>query len=65
VLNPKAFVTARTFIGPDRRRSGDRRQFGERPGGGAERRQSRTEEGVIFSTPRVRAADAEPEPPRT
>jgi two-component system chemotaxis response regulator CheY len=58
VLNPKAFVTAKSFIGPDRRRAGDRRQFGERPGGGAERRQNHGTEGVIFTTPRVRAADA-------
>jgi len=30
ILNPKAFVTTRNFIGPDRRRSEDRRQEGER-----------------------------------
>ena len=62
VLNPKGFVTARSFIGPDRRRSGDRRQFGERPGGGVERRQNRPEAGVIFTAPRVRASDSEGEP---
>jgi two-component system, chemotaxis family, chemotaxis protein CheY len=62
VLNPKSFVTAKGFIGPDRRRSGDRRQFGERPHGGEDRRRNRDEAGVIFSTPRVRAADPQSEP---
>jgi two-component system chemotaxis response regulator CheY len=63
VLNPKAFVTAKSFIGPDRRRSGDRRQFGERPGGGAERRQNRDDAGVVFVTPRMRTSEADGEPP--
>jgi two-component system, chemotaxis family, chemotaxis protein CheY len=62
VLNPRSFVTAKSFIGPDRRRSGDRRQFGERPDEGEDRRKSRTEEGVIFTTPRIRASEGEGEP---
>lgn len=63
VLNPKAFVTAKSFIGPDRRRSGDRRQFGERPHNGEDRRKNRAEAGVIFTTPRLRASDGESDQP--
>jgi CheY-like chemotaxis protein len=56
VLNPKAFVTARSFVGPDRRRSGDRRQFGERTPAGIDRR-SGNQDGVVFATPRVMESD--------
>ena len=46
---PRSFVTAKTFVGPDRRRTGeDRRQFGECPDGAGERR-SRTSDGTVFA----------------
>lgn len=48
LLAPRAFVAAKTFVGPDRRRSGgDRRQFGERPP--AEDRRSKSADGPVFA----------------
>lgn len=46
VLAPKAFITTKTFIGPDRRREGDRRGAASRPYA-PDRRQG-TAEGTVF-----------------
>jgi DNA-binding response OmpR family regulator len=46
--NPKPFVTAKEFVGPDRRSSReDRRQFGERRPGGEDRRGTSTNASVF------------------
>jgi two-component system chemotaxis response regulator CheY len=56
VLEPKAFVTARGFVGPDRRRSGDRRQFGERLV--VDERRGKATDGSIFAiSPRIGRSD--------
>ena len=55
ILNPKAFVTTRTFIGPDRRRD-DRRQEGERNPSAADRR-SGHREARVFGLTRAHTAD--------
>lgn len=58
VLDPKAFVTTKGFIGPDRRRgSTERRQFGERRPPIRDRRH-RSEEGIVFSLTTNRAPEA-------
>ena len=53
VWEPKDFVTAKSFIGPDRRRSdgGERRQFGERRPLGADRR-LQSDDVAVFSLSR-------------
>lgn len=57
VLAPKNFVTAKGFVGPDRRRPGDRRQFGERTGS-VERRGSLGQSASIFTmSPRMDSGD--------
>ena len=57
VMAPKNFVTAKGFVGPDRRRPGDRRQFGERTGG-VERRGSTTATAAVFTmSPRLNPGD--------
>jgi two-component system chemotaxis response regulator CheY len=49
IIAPRPFVTAKKFVGPDRRgTSDDRRQFGERPPGGEDRR-GRSETGTVFT----------------
>ena len=56
VLEPKAFVTARAFVGPDRRRAGDRRQFGERTA--SQERRGKATDGSIFAiSPRIGPGD--------
>jgi len=48
LLAPRVFVTAKAFVGPDRRRAGeDRRQFGERHSG--EDRRGRSADGAVFA----------------
>ena len=48
LLAPRPFVTAKTFVGPDRRRAGeDRRKFGERHNG--EDRRGRSADAAVFS----------------
>ena len=64
VLNPKPFVTTRSFIGPDRRHAGERRHFGERLPV-TDRRRSETQDGVVFTAPRTIETDAEPGAPRS
>ncbi len=49
IMAPRAFVTAKAFVGPDRRRAGDRRQFGDR--GGADERRGRATDGAVFAVP--------------
>ena len=56
VLEPQAFVTARTFLGPDRRRGerrGDRREGEERRG------QRESDANVFLRPPRVRPEDGQ------
>jgi two-component system, chemotaxis family, chemotaxis protein CheY len=49
LLAPRSFVTAKAFVGPDRRRSGeDRRPFGERRPGGEDRR-GKSADGSVFA----------------
>jgi DNA-binding response OmpR family regulator len=61
ILNPRNFVTARSFIGPDRRRAGaDRRQFGERRPPGGDRRNQQAD-GAVFSMPRLDTLDDMPD----
>lgn len=57
---PQTFVTAKTFMGPDRRRaSDDRRQFGERRP--AFERRGQSQNGTVFvCPPRVRSDDKPP-----
>jgi CheY-like chemotaxis protein len=56
VLEPKAFVTAKGFVGPDRRRAGDRRQFGERAA--RDERRGKATDGSIFAiSPRIGPGD--------
>src|SRR6185312_10481349 len=62
ILAPKAFVTAKAFVGPDRRGSGDRRQFGERPAM-TERRGSRPAGSVFAIAPRLNPGDEAPPVP--
>ena len=57
ILNPKPFVTTKTFIGPDRRRD-DRRQEGER-NPSAEDRRSGHREAKVFGLTRARSEGAE------
>ena len=64
VLNPKPFVTTRSFIGPDRRHAGERRHFGERLPV-VDRRSGETQDGVVFTAPRTIESDAEPGAPRS
>ena len=40
LLAPRPFVTAKAFVGPDRRGSGERRNFGPRPTAGEDRKPS-------------------------
>lgn len=57
ILSPKAFVTTKTFIGPDRRRN-DRRQEGERNPSAGDRR-SGHREAKVFGLTRARFEGAE------
>ncbi len=57
ILNPKPFVTTRTFIGPDRRRE-DRRQEGARNAAAGDRR-SGHREARVFGLQGTRDAGAE------
>jgi hypothetical protein len=51
ILAPKLFVTAKAFIGPDRRHPRyERRQFGERRPGGEDRR-GRSNGAKVFAAP--------------
>jgi two-component system chemotaxis response regulator CheY len=45
---PRPFVTAKAFVGPDRRGSGERRQFGERHPESEDRRGRSSREGSVF-----------------
>ena len=56
VLAPQAFVTAKTFLGPDRRRAEERRSD-KRPDG-AERRGTGAEGNVFHRRARIRPEDA-------
>jgi PleD family two-component response regulator len=49
LLAPRPFVTAKAFVGPDRRGSGERRNFGPRPTAGEDRRGKSAEVGSIFA----------------
>ena len=60
VLNPKPFVTTKTYIGPDRRREGERREDGERSPYGRDRRRNTEQDGVVFTAPRTIDSDFEP-----
>lgn len=54
ILNPKPFVTAKTFIGPDRRRAtDDRRLDGERNLAANDRRRGASK-GTVYALPRNR-----------
>jgi PleD family two-component response regulator len=60
LLAPRAFVTTKAFVGPDRRSSGgDRRQFGERPPG--EDRRSKSADAPVFAV----APRLDPDAPTT
>ena len=55
VLQPQTFVTAKSFLGPDRRRTGDdRRQFGERRPFGEDRRGTASDGSVFLRGPRIK-----------
>ena len=59
LLEPQAFVAARTFLGPDRRRGSAERR-GERREGGEERRGQRESDAAVFvRAPRVRLDDGQ------
>ena len=58
LLAPRSFVTAKAFVGPDRRRSGeDRRPFGERRPGGEDRRGKSADGSVFAIGPRLGTDD--------
>lgn len=49
LLAPRSFITAKAFVGPDRRHSGEeRRQFGERRPAGEDRR-GKSADGSVFA----------------
>jgi CheY-like chemotaxis protein len=54
LLTPQDFVTAKTFLGPDRRRSGEDRG---RPPAGVERRGARSDATVFHRPPRIRSEE--------
>jgi PleD family two-component response regulator len=54
VLEPQAFVTAKTFLGPDRRRSGEERRGEPRPGE-MERRGTSSDGNVFRRPPRIKS----------
>jgi CheY-like chemotaxis protein len=56
VLAPQTFVTARTFLGPDRRRSDDRRR---EPRDGIERRGTGASDATVFHrAPRIKSDES-------